>query len=86
MHTALHRMINMDGTRYDLFEPDREANTLKITEKMENAKRINSLSRLSMPFLKTAFSPVPVPPHDSRNLRAGPLSCFINLLQRLPPR
>ena len=33
----------MDGTRYDLFEPDREANTLKITEKMENAKRINSL-------------------------------------------
>ena len=35
-------------TRYDLFEPDREANTLKITEKMENAKRINSLSRLSI--------------------------------------
>ena len=48
MHTALHQMINMDGTRYDLFEPDREDNTLKITKKMENAKRINSLSRLSI--------------------------------------
>ena len=48
LYTAEHRMTNMDGTRYDLSEPDREANTLKITEKMENAKRINSLSRLSI--------------------------------------
>ena len=48
LFAAEHRMTNMAGTRYHLFEPDREANALGITEKMENAKRINSLSRVSV--------------------------------------
>ncbi|MBQ8355122.1 MAG: zinc dependent phospholipase C family protein [Oscillospiraceae bacterium] len=48
LFTAEHRIRNVNGSCYELLPLDREAVTERITEKMENAKRINSLSKLSV--------------------------------------
>ena len=48
LFTANHDIRHVKGSCYELLPLDREAVTERITEKMENAKRINSLSKLSV--------------------------------------
>ena len=48
LFTAEHHIRNVNGSCYELLPLDREEITERITEKMENAKRINSLSKLSV--------------------------------------
>ena len=48
LFTANHDIHHVNGSCYELLPLDREVLTERITEKMENAKRINSLSKLSV--------------------------------------
>ena len=48
LFTEEHHIRHVNGSCYELLPLDREAVTERITEKMENAKRINSLSKLSV--------------------------------------
>lgn len=48
LFTANHDIRHVNGSCYELLPLDREVITERITEKMENAKRINSLSKLSV--------------------------------------